>query len=48
MYVQEFRDVVVPLKRVFLAERGSNCGRLLLDEGALICDSLQQMIRQIF
>jgi hypothetical protein len=41
MDVKEFRDIVVPRKRVFLAKGCSDSGRLLLYEGTFIGNSLK-------
>jgi hypothetical protein len=40
MYVEEFRDAVMPRIRIFLAEGSPYGGRLLLDECALISNGL--------
>lgn len=40
MDVEEFGNVVVSCVRVFFAERSTDGRRLLLDQGAFICDGL--------
>ena len=40
VYVEEFRDIVVPRIRILLPERSSYCSRFLLDECALVSDGL--------
>ena len=40
VYVEEFGDIVVSCIGVLLTERGTDSGRLLFDQGSLVCNGL--------